>query len=151
MRKSDEYQIALPLLQYDVVGRDGFTVITGEIGCGEMTICHALLAQRKASKVVTILLDIPPDTEHEMLIEIRMKLKASHVGESVIESREIIEQILSKELKKGRHAVPLIDEAQDVSFNILEKVRLLSKMEPNDGSNEILHIVLLGQPKLKDK
>ncbi|MDR1255840.1 MAG: AAA family ATPase [Puniceicoccales bacterium] len=147
----DQYQTALSLLQYGVAGRDGFTVITGEVGCGKTTICQALLAKMKALKDVTILLDNPPDTEHEMLIEICMKLQASRVGESVIESREIIKQILSKELKKGRHAVLLIDEAQNLSFDMLEKVRLLSNLEPSDGSDKLLHIVLLGQPELKKK
>jgi general secretion pathway protein A len=147
----DQYQTALSLLQYGVAGRDGFTVITGEVGCGKTTICQALLANMKSSKHVTILLDNPPNTEHEMLIEICMKLHAPRTGDSLIESREIIKHVLSKELKKGHHAVLLIDEAQNLSFDMLEKVRLLSNLEACDGSDKLLHIVLLGQPELKKK
>jgi general secretion pathway protein A len=147
----DQYQTALSLLQYGVSGRDGFTVITGEVGCGKTTICQALIANMKSSKHVTILLDTPPNTEHEMLIEICMKLNAPRTGDSVIESREIIKQILSKELKKGHRAVLLIDEAQNLSFDTLEKVRLLSNLEAHGNSDKLLHIILLGQPELRKK
>jgi general secretion pathway protein A len=147
----DQYQTALSLLQYGVAGRDGFTVITGEVGCGKTTICQAMLGGMKSSQDITILLDNPPDTENEMLIEICMKLHAEHGGANTIESREIIKKILSDELKNGHRAVLLIDEAQNLSFDMLEKVRLLSNLESCDGSDKLLHIVLLGQPELKKK
>jgi general secretion pathway protein A len=147
----DLYQTALSLLQYRVAGREGFTVITGEVRCAKTTICQALLTNMKSSKHVTILLDNPPNTEHEMLIEICMKLNAPPTGDSMIESREILQHISSKELKKGHHAVLLIDETQKPSFDVLEKVRLLSNLEACDGSDKLLHIGLLGQPELKKK
>lgn len=147
----DQYQTALSLLQYGVAGRDGFTVITGEVGCGKTTICQALMKNLKSSADISILLDNPPDDENNMLVEICMKLQANHTGNGVIENREIIKNILSDELKCGKRAVLLIDEAQNLSFEMLEKVRLLSNLESRDGGDKLLHIVLLGQPELKKK
>jgi general secretion pathway protein A len=86
-----------------------------------------------------------------MLAEICMKLRTKHIGDSAIENREIIKKILSDELQKGHRAVLLIDEAQNLSFEMLEKVRLLSNLESCDGSGKLFHIVLLGQPELKKK
>ncbi|MDE6432277.1 MAG: AAA family ATPase [Opitutales bacterium] len=147
----DQYQTALSLLQYGIAGRDGFTVITGEVGCGKTTICQALMESARSSKDISILLDNPPDNENDLLIEICMKLKADHSGSGVIENREIVKNVLSDRLRDGKHAVLLIDEAQNLSFDMLEKVRLLSNLESRDGREKLLHIVLLGQPELRKK
>ncbi len=147
----DQYQTALSLLQYGIAGRDGFTVITGEVGCGKTTICQALMDSLRSSSDVSILLDNPPDNENDLLIEVCMKLHADHISDKVIENREIVKNILSDYLKNGKHSVLLIDEAQNLSFEMLEKVRLLSNLESRDGGDKLLHIVLLGQPELKKK
>ncbi len=147
----DQYQTALSLLQYGIAGRDGFTVITGEVGCGKSTICQALLDNLRDSSDVSILLDNPPNNENDLLIEMCMKLHVDTIGDNVIKNREIIKNVLSEYLQAGKHSVLLIDEAQNLSFDMLEKVRLLSNLESYNNGNKLLHIVLLGQPELKKK
>ncbi|MDE6576081.1 MAG: ATP-binding protein, partial [Opitutales bacterium] len=122
----DQYQTALSLLQYGIAGRDGFTVITGEVGCGKTTVCQALMDSLRSTDDISILLDNPPDNENDLLTELCIKLHAEQITGGIIEKREIIKNILSDRLQDGKHAVLLIDEAQNLSFEMLEKVRLLS-------------------------
>lgn len=147
----DQYQTALSLLQYGIAGRDGFTVITGEVGCGKTTVCQALMDSLRSTDDISILLDNPPDNENDLLTELCIKLHAEQITGGIIEKREIIKNILSDRLQDGKHAVLLIDEAQNLSFEMLEKVRLLSNLESREGGEKVLNIVLLGQPELKKK
>ncbi|MDR0595087.1 MAG: hypothetical protein LBF94_00065 [Puniceicoccales bacterium] len=93
--RGGQYQTALSLLKCDIADRDGFTVVTGEVCCGEATICQALLNGIKTPKDIIILLDNPPSDECEMLIEICMGLGAKHTGNLPFGKSEGVSRIIN--------------------------------------------------------
>ncbi|MDR1435576.1 MAG: AAA family ATPase [Puniceicoccales bacterium] len=147
---SPQYTTAFALLQYGIENCDGFTVITGEVGCGKTTLCNALIRELNASEYAIISLPIPPQNEYQLLNAVCI-----HIG-IAIKSRESVEGIRSKIVEKfrmersqGKRAILIIDEAQNMEFDTLETVRLLSNIE-RDGE-KLIHIILIGQPELKQK
>jgi general secretion pathway protein A len=141
---------AFSLLQYGIENCDGFTVITGEVGCGKTTICNALIRELDPAKSLAISLPIPPSNECQLLSAIGAHLHTPTIAnESVEEIRTKITEKLRQERTHGKRAVLIIDEAQNLELNSLETVRLLSNIERDD--EKLLHIVLVGQPELKKK
>jgi general secretion pathway protein A len=147
---SPQYMTAFSLLQYGIENCDGFTVITGEVGCGKTTICNALIRELDPLKSLIISLPIPPNSEYQLLNAICTYLGISvTTHESIEEIRAKITEKLRHERAQGKRAVLIIDEAQNLELNSLETVRLLSNIERDD--EKLLHIVLVGQPELKQK
>ncbi|MDR2812302.1 MAG: AAA family ATPase [Puniceicoccales bacterium] len=147
---SPQYMTAFSLLQYGIENCDGFTVITGEVGCGKTTICNALIREFDPSKFLIISLPIPLRDEYQLLNAICANLHIPVIAnEPVEEIRTKITEKFRHERAQGKRAVLIIDEAQNLELDSLETVRLLSNIERDD--EKLLHIVLVGQPELKQK
>jgi general secretion pathway protein A len=147
---SPQYMTAFSLLQYGIENCDGFTVITGEVGCGKTTICNALIRELDPSKSLLISLPIPPNNEQQLLSAICVHLRISAIANESTETiRSKITEKLRQERAQGKRAVLIIDEAQNLDLSSLETVRLLSNIERDD--EKLLHIVLVAQPELKQK
>lgn len=146
-----QYQTALTLLKYGVSGGDGITVITGEVGCGKTTMCQALLKDLKQQNTFIIMLDNPPCTRDELLAEICVKFGIQTSGYNASELRDIIRHNLSEMLSDGRRAVIIIDEAQEMSMDMLENVRLIANLGSTNFDEKLLSIILFGQPELTKK
>jgi general secretion pathway protein A len=141
---------AFSLLQYGIENCDGFTVITGEVGCGKTTICNALIRELDPSKSFVISLPIPPNNEHQLLNAICFHLHIPIIdNESAEMIRAKITEKLRQERAQGKRTVLIIDEAQNLDISSLEMVRLISNMERDN--EKLLHIVLVGQPEFKQK
>lgn len=147
---SPEYTTAFALLQYGIENCDGFTVVTGEIGCGKTTLCNALIRDLNPLEYVMISLTIPPQTERQLLDAICLRLDIpTNSNESIEEMCDKITEKLRMERTRGRCSVLMLDEAQSLDFGSLETVRLLSNIEYDN--EKLLHIILIGQPALKEK
>ncbi|MDR1303403.1 MAG: AAA family ATPase [Puniceicoccales bacterium] len=147
---SPQYTTAFALLQYGIENCDGFTVITGEVGCGKTTLCGALIRELNPLEYIIISLSIPPQDERQLLNAICLRLDLpTDSGESIEEIRDKITEKLRRERSSGKRTVLIIDESQNLDFSSLETVRLLSNIERDD--EKLLHIILVGQPELKEK
>ncbi|MDR2806944.1 MAG: AAA family ATPase [Puniceicoccales bacterium] len=147
---SPQYTTAFALLQYGIENCDGFTVITGEVGCGKTTLCNALIRELNPQEYIIISLSIPPENERQLLNAICVHLGISVKEERAIEEvRNGITERFRMERMRGKRVVLIIDEAQNLAFDNLEVVRLLSNIERDD--EKLLHIILIGQPELKKK
>ncbi|MDR2200705.1 MAG: AAA family ATPase [Puniceicoccales bacterium] len=147
---SPQYMTAFALLQYGIENCDGFTVITGEVGCGKTTLCHALIRELNPEEYITLPLSIPPQNERQLLNAICVNLEmAVDPNISIEEIRSEITERLRMERSEGKRSVLILDEAQNLDFESLEAVRLLSNIERDD--EKLLHIILVGQPELKQK
>jgi general secretion pathway protein A len=147
---SPQYTTAFALLQYGIENCDGFTVITGEVGCGKTTLCNALIRELNPLEYIILSLSIPPQDERQLLNAICLRLDLpTDSGESIEEMRDKITEKLRRERSGGKRTVLIIDESQNLDFNSLETVRLLSNIERDD--EKLLHIILVGQPELKEK
>jgi general secretion pathway protein A len=144
---SERHKEALAHLMYGVKGQGGFIVITGEVGTGKTTISRCFIENAPDHADIALILN-PRLSARELLSAICDELEISHdIGASIKVLVDLINRDLLKAHAAGRHKVLMIDEAQNLSADVLEQLRLLTNLET--AEKKLLQIVLLGQPELQ--
>ena len=143
---SAKHREALNHLLYGIRERKGFVQLTGEVGCGKTTLCRALLEKLGADYSTALILN-PVLNESQLVKAIAMEFGLSVQGQDRLETVELINGFLLEQVRLHRDVVLIIDEAQDLTSDLLEQVRLLSNLETDD--RKLLQIVLMGQPELR--
>jgi general secretion pathway protein A len=148
---SPRHRDALAHLMYGI-GKDGsggFVQLTGEVGTGKTTLCRCLLEQIPEGTRIALLLN-PLVTPRELLAAVSEELDIDISGS--IDSTRLLVDGLNRYLleahARGERVVVVIDEAQNLSPEALEQVRLLTNLETS--KEKLLQIVLLGQPELRE-
>lgn len=145
---SERHKEALAHLMYGVKGQGGFIVITGEVGTGKTTVSRCFLDNVPEHVDIALILN-PRLSARELLSAICDEFEIPHpAGASFKRLIDLLNQHLLKAHAAGRHPVLLIDEAQNLSADVLEQLRLLTNLET--AEKKLLQIVLLGQPELQD-
>ena len=141
------HQEALACLLYGVNGDGGFVLLTGEVGAGKTTVCRCLLEQIPESCDVAFIFN-PKLTVEELLSTICTEFGIVHPpgNTSIKVFVDSINTYLLDAHARGRHTVLIIDEAQNLSAEVLEQMRLLTNLETNQ--RKLLQIILVGQPEL---
>jgi len=146
---SQQHREALAHLLYGVGEGGGFVQLTGEVGTGKTTICRCLLEQLPENVDVALILN-PRVTALELLASLCDELHIQYVKDTT--SIKLLIDALNAYLldthAKGRRAVLMIDEAQNLSAEALEQVRLLTNLETT--REKLLQIILIGQPELRN-
>ncbi len=145
---SPTHQEALQHLLYGLQERKGFIVLVGEVGCGKTTLCRRLLNELENSEWDTALILNPRINEEEMLRAILRELGEEAKGQGLHDLIAQMQEVLLERITSGREIVLIIDEAQNLSFEVLEQIRLISNLETD--TQKLLQIILMGQPELKD-
>jgi general secretion pathway protein A len=145
---SAKHREALNHLLYGIRERKGFVQLTGEVGAGKTTICRALLEKIGGSCETALILNPVLDAD-QLLKAIAMEFGLDVKGRDRLETVATINKFLLEKVEHGRDCVLIIDEAQDLTNDLLEQVRLLSNLETD--SQKLLQIVLMGQPELRDR
>jgi general secretion pathway protein A len=144
---SRRHQEALAHLLYGVNAGGGFVLLTGEVGAGKTTVCRCFLEQIPESCDVAYIFN-PKLTVAELLsticVEFGIACPPGNTSNKVY--IDCINAYLLDAHAKGRHTVLIIDEAQNLSADVLEQLRLLTNLETNQ--RKLLQIILLGQPEL---
>jgi len=145
---SGQHREALAHLLYGVNSDGGFVLLTGEVGTGKTTVCRCLLEQMPANCDVAFIFN-PKLTVKELLSTIcdELRIKYPQGTGSIKVFIDLINAYLLDAHAKGRKAVLIIDEAQRLSLEVLEQIRLLTNLETNQ--RKLLQVILLGQPELK--
>ena len=145
---SDRHKEALAHLMYGVQGQGGFIVITGEVGTGKTTVCRCFLDNAPEHVDIALILN-PRLSARELLSAVCDELEIAHDPDASIKVLvDAINADLLEAHAAGRHKVLIIDEAQNLSADVLEQLRLLTNLET--AEKKLLQIVLLGQPELQD-
>jgi general secretion pathway protein A len=147
---SAAHRDALAHLLYGVGqgGAGGFVQLTGEVGTGKTTICRCLLEQVPEETQVALVLN-PLMTPRELLATIceELGIDTREISDSNKLMVDALNRYLLEQHASGRHVVVVIDEAQNLSPEALEQVRLLTNLET--AKEKLLQMVLLGQPELR--
>ncbi|HEY4247584.1 MAG TPA: AAA family ATPase [Lacunisphaera sp.] len=146
---SETHQEALQHLNYGVMEKKGFIVLIGEVGCGKTTLCRKFMNELDPAHFDTALILNPRVTETQMLKNILVELGVPAISRNKTDLVAQINQLLLERISQGREIVLIIDEAQNLSFEVFEQVRLLSNLETD--KQKLLQIILMGQTELKDR
>jgi general secretion pathway protein A len=147
---SERHAEALAHLLYGINEAGGFIQLTGEVGTGKTTVIRSLLEQLPGHADVALILN-PRVTPAEFLLTICEELHVA-VPESGQGSTKTLMDLLGRHLldthARGRRVVLIVDEAQNLSAQTLEQVRLLTNLET--ATTKLLQIILIGQPELRE-
>lgn len=140
------HTMAFTMLEFGIMNNAGFTVITGDIGSGKTTLLRYLL--RRISPSMTVgLISSSPRGRHELLQMILMSLELSFDGDYPLLFKRL-QDFLYGQYANGRRTVIIVDEAQNLEPEALEHLRMLSNI--NADKFQILQLILVGQPQLRD-
>lgn len=146
--RSRSHRKALTYLDYGIRERAGFIMLTGNVGCGKTTIIRELLNRHfdhiVLSKVFNTLVD-----SQQLLTLINDDFGLPVQGKDRITLLRDLNEFLIAQYADGNRPVLIIDEAQNLSADLLEEVRMLSNLETAD--TKLLQIILVGQPELRAK
>jgi general secretion pathway protein A len=142
------YQEAFATLQYGVLAKKGFVVVTGEVGTGKTTLLRKLLHSLGPS-VHSVFIFNTQVTFMELLRLVLDDLGLPRQSEDKLTLIAALNQYLIERLEAGHIVALLVDEAQNLSDEVLEGLRLLSNLETD--TEKLLQIVLMGQPELEKK
>jgi general secretion pathway protein A len=145
---SAKHREAYNHLLYGIRERKGFVQLTGEVGAGKTTLCRAMLEQLDGHFSTALILN-PVMSADELMKAIAMEYGLPVNGLDRLNTLAVINQFLLQQVERGKDTVLIIDEAQDLTDDLLEQVRLLSNLETDD--RKLLQIVLFGQPELRDR
>lgn len=148
---SERHREALAHLLYGLGAGGGFVLLTGGIGTGKTTVCRCFLEQIPENTSVAYIFN-PKLTVLELLQsvceEFRIAVPAPAANRTVKDYLDPLNAFLLQAHAQGRNSVLIIDEAQNLSADVLEQLRLLTNLETSE--RKLLQIILIGQPELRD-
>ncbi|MED5622107.1 AAA family ATPase [Ideonella sp. BN130291] len=148
---SERHREALAHLLYGVRGGGGFVLLSGEIGAGKTTVCRCFLEQLPKRCNVAYIFN-PKLTVEELLRSVcdEFRIPYEHAGPGQPTVKDYVDALNDYLLRThavGQNNVLIIDEAQNLSADVLEQLRLLTNLETSE--RKLLQIVLIGQPELR--
>ena len=144
-----EIEEALSGLMYGIQKRKGFITLTGEVGTGKTTLVNSLLEWLQQRKVRTAFLFNSRMNTNQMFDFILAEFGIPCESHSKSQQLMRLNQWLLDRYRAGETTVLIVDEAQNLTYPVLEEIRLLTNLETS--TEKLLQIVLSGQPELEEK
>jgi general secretion pathway protein A len=145
---SAKHQEAFNHLLFGIRERKGFIELTGEVGAGKTTVCRKLLEELGPNYTSALILN-PCLSPTQLLRAISGELGLARRNVDRLSCLDALNAFVLEQASVGNDVVVVIDEAQNLSSESLEQIRLLSNLETTD--RKLIQIVLMGQPELKTK
>lgn len=145
---SREYRRAFSVLEFGVVSRAPITLLTGAIGCGKTTLLRELLL--RIDRTVTVgLISNAQGGRGDLIQWVMNALGLSFDPRAgYVQLFQAMQDFMISEYAAGRRTLLIVDEAQNLSQESLEELRLLTNI--NTGKDEVVQLVLVGQPELRE-
>lgn len=143
---SKGHRKALSYLQYGVQEHAGFTLLTGEVGSGKTTLVRDIINKISADVTLSMIFNTRVDG-HQLIAMISSDFGLQTEGKDKVQLITELNEFLLEECTSNRRPIIIIDEAQNLSAEALEEIRLLSNLEADDF--KMVQIILVGQPELK--
>jgi type II secretory pathway predicted ATPase ExeA len=144
---SEPHSRAKAYMDYTVWNREGFVVITGEIGCGKTTLIQKLLSELDENVVVAKIFQTQLD-EVEFLQAVLVEFGFNPFNAKKVELLDMLNTFLIEQFLQGKQIVLIVDDAHNLSLKVLEEIRMLAGLETR--KEKILHVILVGQPQLNE-
>lgn len=145
---SSAHSRAKAYMDYSVWNREGFVVITGEIGCGKTTLIQKLLSELNDENILVAKIFQTQIDEVEFLQAVLVEFGLNPFSAKKVELMDMLNTFLIENFHQDRQAILIVDEAHNLSTKALEEIRMLSGLETN--KQKILHVILVGQPQLNE-
>jgi len=146
---TEQIEEALACLTFGIENRKGFVLLTGEVGTGKTTIVNRVLESLRQKKVVSAFIFNPRLSVPDFLGYLMADFGLPCESRSKSEILRQLNQWLLERYAAGEIAVLIVDEAQNLSDELLEEIRLLTNLET--FTEKLLQVVLVGQPELEQK
>lgn len=144
---SKSHEEAMAHLNYALDQGDGFVEITGEVGTGKTTLCRAFLENLNEDTIAAYIFN-PRLGPKQLIKTINDELGIKYDTDNTKDLIDKLNSFLMRQKAERKKVILLIDEAQNLSRNILEQLRLLSNLETS--KEKLLQIILVGQPELSE-
>jgi type II secretory pathway predicted ATPase ExeA len=144
---SGAHSRAKAYMDYSVWNREGFVVITGEVGCGKTTLIQKLLSELDENVVVAKIFQTQLD-EVEFLQSVLVDFGLNPFNAKKVELIDMLNTFLLDNFLELKQLVLIVDDAHNLSMKVLEEIRMFSGLETR--KEKVLHVILLGQPSLND-
>ncbi len=145
---SRSHEEALAHLRYAVIQGDGFVEITGEVGTGKTTLCRAFLEDLDENTKAAYIFN-PKLNAIQLIKAINDEFEINSNADNTKDLIDTLNSFLIAQKAEGKNVLLLIDEAQNLTKEVLEQLRLLSNLETT--KHKLLQIILVGQPELGEK
>jgi len=142
---SPSHSRAISYMEYAVFNQEGFVVITGEIGSGKTTLIQKLLSEMDNEINVAKIFQTQLD-EVEFLQSVLVEFGMNPFSAKKVELLNMLNQFLVDSYMNNKRVVLIVDDAQNLSYRVLEEICMLSGVETQ--KEKILHVILVGQPEL---
>jgi general secretion pathway protein A len=144
---SKKHRMALTLLEYGLMNQASFSVISGDIGTGKTTLIRQLLNQMERDTVVGLITNTH-QSFGELLQWILLAFNLECATKDKVDMYKTFMDFLIKQYAANKRVILIVDEAQNMSHQALEELRMLSNV--NSEKDQILQVILVGQPGLRD-
>ncbi len=144
---SEPHSRAKAYMDYTVWNREGFVVITGEIGCGKTTLIQKLLSELDESVIVAKVFQTQLD-EVEFLQAVLVEFGLNPFNAKKVELLDMLNSFLIDQFLQRKQIVLIVDDAHNLSLKVLEEIRMFAGLETR--KEKILHVILVGQSQLNE-
>lgn len=144
---SEPHSRAKVYMDYTVWNREGFVVITGEIGCGKTTLIQKLLSELNENVIVAKVFQTQLD-EVEFLQAVLVEFGLNPFNAKKVELLDMLNTFLVDQFLQQKQIVLIVDDAHNLSLKVLEEIRMFAALETR--KEKILHVILVGQPQLNE-